>query len=108
MSNYITMLLWGLLGWIVRVVWTYYTHSKTVEAKKNGRFVWSTFRKKYDQDWIMGFIAMIAFSLISDWAWTAFLSEMVTSSVSDYDPKANVIIGFLSILIVEKLASKGK
>jgi hypothetical protein len=104
--SYTIALLWGLLGWITRVVWTYYTHSKLVESKKGGRFVWSTFIKKYDQDWIMGFVAMVAFSLISDWAWEAFLSNMITGSISDYDPKVNVLIGFLSILIIEKFISK--
>lgn len=106
MNGYTAALLWGLLGWSVRVVWTYYTHSKKVESKKGGKFVWSIYRKKYDQDWIMGFVAMVAFSLISDWAWCAWLSEIITDKVSGYDPKVNVLIGFLSIFIIEKLASK--
>lgn len=106
MNEYLIALFWGLLGWFTRVVWTYCTHSKLVESKRNGRFIWSVFIKKYDQDWVMGFIAMIALSLISDWAWVAFLSEMITSRVSDYDPKVNVLIGFLSIFIIEKMANK--
>lgn len=105
---YSIALFWGSIGWFARVTWTYYTHSKIVEAKKNGRFVWSTFKKKYDQDWIMGFVAMVMFSLISDWAWDAGLADMITNKASVYDPKANVLIGFLSIFIIEKLISKTK
>ena len=42
-------------------------------------------------------------SLISDWAWEAFLSDLVLSKTTEYNPKINVILGFLAILIVEKL-----
>lgn len=102
------MLLWGFLGWTVRVCYTYYAHSKKVEAKKGGRFVWNTFKKKYDQDWIMGFVGMIALSLISDWAWGAFLSEMILSKVTVYDPKVNVLLGFMAIYLIEKANKKNE
>jgi hypothetical protein len=99
-------ILWGFSGWFLRVIWNYYTYSKCVESKVNGKFSWPFFIKKYDQDWIMGFAAMVVFSLISDWAWGAFLSDLILSRESEYDPKANVIIGFMSIYIIEKLASR--
>jgi len=97
---------WGLLGWALRVVWTYWIYSKDVESKPRGRFHWHQFIIKYDQDWVMGFAAMIVFSAIADWAWGAFISELILSKATVYDPKANVIIGFLSILLIEKLAGK--
>lgn len=105
MSIFIAIL-WGLLGWSLRVVYNYYKHSKLVEEKPRGRFNWETFIAKYDQDWIMGFAAMVVFAAIADWAWVAFISQLLLSRASEYDPKANVIIGFLSILLVEKLAGK--
>jgi hypothetical protein len=105
-SWYGIALFWGFLGWVLRVVFTYYKYSKNIEAQTGKRFVWKTYRKKFDQDWIMGFVGMVVFSLIADWFWSAGLSEWITSKESDYDPKVNVIIGYMAIFIAEKLAGK--
>ena len=106
--NILIAILWGLVGWSLRVIYTYWLYSKDIEANHRGKFNWNKFIVKYDQDWIMGFAAMVVFASIADWAWVAFISNLILSRETLYDPKANVIIGFLSILLVEKLAGHDK
>ena len=103
---YLTAIGWGFLGWVTRVVWTYYTHSKEVEAKPRGHFKWHSFKEKYDQDWIMGFVAMVVLAIVSDLLWGAGLNKMILDETSDYDPRVNILIGFMSIYIIEKLGNK--
>jgi len=103
---YLVALAWGFAGWFLRVVWNYWKHSREIEKETHTWFNWDTFRKKYDQDWIMSGVATIVFALISDWAWSIWLSELLLKVSTPYDPKANVIIGFLAILLVEKLSGE--
>ncbi len=107
----LTALFWGSLGWLTRVVQTYWSHSRKVEADPKGRFKWDSFKRKYDQDWIFGFILMIGLSLTSDWAWGAFLNDLLVRFISipeniPYDPKINLFLGYIGLFLIEKLAKK--
>ena len=106
MIDYLIAISWGFIGWAARVALTFYWHSKEVECNKRGKFVWNKFRQKYDQDWILGFFSMLMFAAIADLIWEYGLSTMLLGNKSPYDTRINVLIGFMSIYLVEKLAKK--
>ncbi len=108
MIDYFIAIGWGCIGWAARVAQTYYTYSKLVESKRRGRFVFSKFRKKYDQDWVYGFFAMLMLSAVADLLWVHVFSKWIFEVETPYYARINVIIGFMAIYIVERLPKKSK
>lgn len=100
---YILPFVYGTVGWIVQVVWNYYNYSNMVESQGK-EFDRSSFIKKYDQSWVMGFVGMIGLAMISDYIWEAGLGKALFPAATTivYNAKINVILGFAAIRIIAK------
>lgn len=107
-ADTVILLLYGVVGLLVRIVVDYYRHSRKVE-KGGGTFERKAFVKKYDQDWILGGVVVLAIAVGGDYLYTYILGPLavrfeLVKEVPPFAHELGILFGVFSTWIGHKLS----
>ena len=107
-KHIIPLLIYCLIGLTVRIVIDYYRYSRRIE-KDGGKFKRGVFIAKYDQDWVLGFVVVLAIAAGGEYLWHYWLGPLGIKAgyyeeVPPFAPQLGIVLGLFSTWIGNKLA----